>query len=407
MRPSSPPLRRDSLPAGPHRRERRAARIQQRMSLRQRLPSGRSAPPGMSCGLCPAGRGLRRIASFWPAPSGNVMRPVSGSARSAPRFLSGRPVRTAGNVMRPVSGRARSAPNCFLPSGPARTAGECGVACVRQGAVCTKDFLPARPVPLGTPCGLCPAARTVCAKDFLRTVPRRRECGVACVRQGAVCAELLASGLPAPPLSKARRFSPLPATPLPRPGPAVFRRPQNAKTPSPRPRPLGPPPAATTRQRERAGPRGLGARPPARGRTPPMITAAHSGGRRRCLCFQHPHDTAFRSIRQGVRSFGRSELFREAFGAASRPPGLPGCRSRMIPDDRRPDDRRRRAEGASGAAGPCRRHRQETDPAVTRRPARPLPAAEGLRRRRRQTAQEEEAAAEKTAAAQETEQAAA
>ena len=158
MRPSSPPLRRDSLPAGPHRRERRAARIQQRMSLRQRLPSGRSAPLGMSCGLCPAGRGLRRIASFWPAPSGNVvrpvsgrarfapncfllacavwecMRPVSGSARSAPRFLSGRPVRTAGNVMRPVSGRARFAPNCFLPSGPARTAGECGVACVRQRA---------------------------------------------------------------------------------------------------------------------------------------------------------------------------------------------------------------------------------------------------------------------------------
>ena len=53
--------------------------------------------------------------------------------------------------------------------------------------------------------------------------------------------------------------------------------------------------------RRAAGPR----RPaPQEAGTPPMITAAHSGGRRRCLCFQHPHDTAFRSNRQGVRSFG-------------------------------------------------------------------------------------------------------
>ena len=34
--------------------------------------------------------------------------------------------------------------------------------------------------------------------------------------------------------------------------------------------------------------------------TPPMITAAHSGGRRRCLCFQLPHDTTFRAVRLGV-----------------------------------------------------------------------------------------------------------
>ena len=105
--------------------------------------------------------------------------------------------------------------------------------------------------------------------------------------------------------SRARKTSPSAQYTAPRPGPAFPVHPENAKTPSPRPRPPGPPPASTSRRRTRAGPRGLGARPLRRGRRiPPMMTAAHSGGRRRCLCFQPPHYPKFRSDRQGVRLFG-------------------------------------------------------------------------------------------------------
>ena len=82
------------------------------------------------------------------------------------------------------------------------------------------------------------------------------------------------------------------------------RRPKNAKKNRKAPPPAGPSPAATTRQQTRAGP--AGPQRPAlckEAGTPPMITAAHSGGRRRCLCFQLPYYPKFRSIRQGVRLF--------------------------------------------------------------------------------------------------------
>ena len=126
-----------------------------------------------------------------------------------------------------------------------------------------------------------------------------------CGHRTADC-DKTAPGQPASPLRREREKSlKHQDTPPSLPGPTFPARPQNAKKLQPPRPPAGPSPASTSRQRNRAGPRGLGARPPRRGRRiPPMMTAAHSGGRRRCLCFQPPHDTAFRSNRQGVRSFG-------------------------------------------------------------------------------------------------------
>ena len=75
------------------------------------------------------------------------------------------------------------------------------------------------------------------------------------------CPKTPLPGRPAPPPSRTRENPEPPDTPPPLPGPALPRPPQNAKNPARTARPLGPPPAATTRQRNRAGPRGLGARP--------------------------------------------------------------------------------------------------------------------------------------------------
>ena len=80
--------------------------------------------------------------------------------------------------------------------------------------------------------------------------------------------------------------------------PPTPRKRENFRRPAARP--LGPPPPPPLASGHAPGPR-ASAPGPARDRgTPLMMTAAHSGGRRRCLCFRPPHDTTFRSVRQGV-----------------------------------------------------------------------------------------------------------
>ena len=154
--------------------------------------------------------------------------------------------------------------------------------------------------------------------------------------RGGGRAELPSSG-PAPPLSRARKIPPTPRRTTP--STRLYIPPPPAKRENPQPTP----PAhwalprlhrSPAKSRRAAGPR----RPaPQEAGTPPMITAAHSGGRRRCLCFQHPHDTAFRSDRQGVRSFGRGscrEVSGDGLGFLALPgPGAagPGQQGREAP----------------------------------------------------------------------------
>ena len=134
-------------------------------------------------------------------------------------------------------------------------------------------------------------------------IPRDPSAGKEAVIITAAVPELLPSSL-TPPLWKARKNPPTPdRPPLDQPlRPPSARKTRKPPARAPARRALPPPPPHAGRH---APGRGASAPGPRQGTgTPPMITAAHSGGRRRCLCFQPPHDTAFRSDRQGVRLFG-------------------------------------------------------------------------------------------------------